>query len=358
MEYRKYRSGMSRIMYRRLVRRACRDIVAKDNAKRNMEVNIKMSPKMQKSPPKINKPKTLPRRPSFDENVRDYPLDSDDSNVPEDMKYIGYDDIMNKMKPEWRKMYEEFFDEIKNKTEERLKAVAEAKHPCPKYIHTYKYKIKTLHTGLFPESLQTAEDLYICDLCLQGMLLKRQFEDHKKTCQMLKPPGNEIYCDNEKRISVFEVDALKNPSYCRMLCSWARCYIDHKALWMDIEPFLFYVLVKRDVDGKKNHFVGYFSKQKYQHSQCNLCCLLILPCYQGDGYGRFMVDFSFLLSKVEKVPGTPERPLSDAADVLYYKYYIDTFYETVYRLYFDLSKKGESMKENYKLTLDCEYFLL
>ena len=64
-----------------------------------------------------------------------------------------------------------------------------------------------------------------------------------------------------------------------------------------------------------------------------------------------MIDFSFLLSKVEKIPGTPERPLSEAADILYYRYYVDSFYETVFGVYYELTKKGENPEQNHPLTL-------
>jgi MOZ/SAS family len=35
-------------------------------------------------------------------------------------------------------------------------------------------------------------------------------------------------------------------------------YLDHKTLYYDVEPFLFYVLC--ECDEKGCHFVGYFSK--------------------------------------------------------------------------------------------------
>jgi GNAT superfamily N-acetyltransferase len=31
----------------------------------------------------------------------------------------------------------------------------------------------------------------------------------------------------------------------------------------------------------------------------NLACILMLPCYQRKGYGKFLISFSYELSKIE-----------------------------------------------------------
>lgn len=46
--------------------------------------------------------------------------------------------------------------------------------------------------------------------------------------------------------------------YCQNLCLLAKLFLDHKTLYYDVEPFLFYVLTKNDEKGC--HLVGYFSK--------------------------------------------------------------------------------------------------
>ena len=73
---------------------------------------------------------------------------------------------------------------------------------------------------------------------------------------MKHPPGDEIYRDGA--LSVFEVDGRKNKIYCQNLCLLAKMFLDHKTLYYDVEPFLFYVLTESDSHGC--HFVGYFSK--------------------------------------------------------------------------------------------------
>ena len=46
--------------------------------------------------------------------------------------------------------------------------------------------------------------------------------------------------------------------YCQNLCLLAKLFLDHKTLYYDVEPFLFYVMTTADSVGC--HMVGYFSK--------------------------------------------------------------------------------------------------
>ena len=55
-----------------------------------------------------------------------------------------------------------------------------------------------------------------------------------------------------------QVDGNVSTIYCQNLCLLDKLFLDHKTLYYDVEPFLFYVLTQNDSKGC--HLVGYFSK--------------------------------------------------------------------------------------------------
>ncbi|XP_026865257.2 histone acetyltransferase KAT7 isoform X2 [Electrophorus electricus] len=194
-----------------------------------------------------------------------------------------------------------------------------------------RYELDTWYHSPYPEEYARLGRLYVCEFCLKYMKSQTILRRHMAKCVWKHPPGDEVY--RKGAISVFEVDGKKNKIYCQNLCLLAKLFLDHKTLYYDVEPFLFYVMTEADNTGchlEKNSFLNY-----------NVSCILTMPQYMRQGYGKMLIDFSYLLSKVEEKVGSPERPLSDLGLISYRSYWK----EVLLRYMHNFQGKEISIKE-------------
>ena len=221
----------------------------------------------------------------------------------------------------------------------------------PPQIQLGPYLLKSWYSSPYPQEYASLPVLYICEFCLKYMSSANILTRHLMKCPFSKPPGPEIYKHKSSSkdnlldgISVFEVDGHKSKFYCQNLCLIAKLYIDTKTLFYDVEPFLFYVVTKNDSYGQ--HIVGYFSKEKHCQQKYNVSCIMTLPQYQRQGFGRFLIEFSYLLTKREGVHGSPEKPLSDLGRVSYFAYWDSLIIEYFGNWSGKRDRSNDSDKEN------------
>jgi hypothetical protein len=87
---------------------------------------------------------------------------------------------------------------------------------------------------------------------------------HRDACTSRSPPGSQIY--NDGRLSLWEVEGSNQQVFCQNLCLLSKLFLDHKTLYYDVDPFLFYVLTEYREDpadslaGGGHQLIGYFSK--------------------------------------------------------------------------------------------------
>ena len=106
-----------------------------------------------------------------------------------------------------------------------------------------EFEMDAWYFSPFPEEYGKASKLFVCEWCLKYMQLQKTLLCHN--CKKRQPPGREIY--RRGNISMFEVDGGEDKVYCQNLCLLAKVFLDHKTLYFDVQPFMFYILTEVNI---------------------------------------------------------------------------------------------------------------
>eukprot|EP00934_Nitzschia_sp_Nitz4_P007350 Nitzschia sp. Nitz4//scaffold14_size191712//138324//140688//NITZ4_001744-RA/size191712-snap-gene-0.140-mRNA-1//1//CDS//3329536990//7340//frame0 len=230
------------------------------------------------------------------------------------------------------------------------------------FLELGAHQMETWYFSPLPKELLSergfTEVLYVCEFTFSMFARKSELQRFQARLPVSArhPPGNEIY--RKGNLSMFEVDGFEERIYCQNLCYIAKLFLDHKTLYFDVDPFLFYVLC--EVDDRGFHPVGYYSKEKYSDVGYNLACILTFPCHQRKGYGRFLIAFSYELTKKEEKVGSPEKPMSDLGQQAYKPYWASTIVDFLLHQapnesnlsIMDISKRTSIISEDIVFTLN------
>ena len=186
------------------------------------------------------------------------------------------------------------------------------------------------------------DTLHLCPKCLGYFQSVNLYLHHTSRCSFTL--DNKVYHKGD--LKVFLVDGKTEKLFCQHLCLAAKLFLDHKTIMYDLEPFVFYVLVRmtcRDDDDNSDEIVGFFSKEKVSPEHHTLSCILVFPQYQQQGYGRLLIELSYeiykkkgilyfvtLFSNLVGFYGGPERPLSDLGLRGYARYWIHVLLGLLY----------------------------
>ena len=213
-----------------------------------------------------------------------------------------------------------------------------------KVIEIGRFEVDAWYFSPYPDAFGEQERLYICPYSLKYFKKRSAYARHLADPRLMRhPPGHLIYrmpapplkaaCKQQelpqpKHLTLYEIDGSAAKVYCQCLCLLAKLFLDHKTLYYDVDPFLFYVLCEEGEDGNST-LAGYFSKEKMSAENNNIACILVLPHHQRKGYGRLLIDLAYNITIREGKLGSPEKPLSDLGQLSFRSYWTEVLLDAL-----------------------------
>ncbi|KAK9448009.1 acyl-CoA N-acyltransferase [Limtongia smithiae] len=161
--------------------------------------------------------------------------------------------------------------------------------------------------------------LFVCNRCFKHSIAGYTMAAHLIACKgTFETPGQLVYQNNQYSIRM--VDGAAYKLFCQCLCIFAKLFLDTKSILFAVDRFEFYVAFHHTAPNVEQA-VGFFSKEKISFDEYNLACILVFPPFQHLGIGHLLIDFSYQLSILDGVLGSPERPLSERGRATYLRYW-------------------------------------
>ena len=213
-----------------------------------------------------------------------------------------------------------------------------------KVIEMGRFEVDAWYFSPYPDAFAEQERLYICPYSLKYFKKRAAYVRHLADPKLVRhPPGACVYrmpapplsaacrqaeLPQPKHLTLYEIDGSTAKVYCQCLCLVAKLFLDHKTLYFDVDPFLFYALCEEGEDGSST-LAGYFSKEKASAENNNIACILVLPQHQRKGYGKLLIDLAYHITIREGKLGSPEKPLSDLGQLSFRSYWTEVLLEAL-----------------------------